>query len=201
MTLVTDVELRLIGRSSSWFPRLPVDADSRGEARRGGKQPPLVTWLRGRGCGAIGVYLGAEVTLSSGERARDQWLEVAGRVRPRLVHALPDDPRSARSPDVTLLFLEVTKLSRTEHRRQRERPRLTSPQQARLLPAYRVGPGFVAGLTQWPDIIYWQLGERPSATGAAWNTVRGVVTAVDDTRYLRYVLSLSREELNEVPHG
>jgi hypothetical protein len=201
VTLAAGVELRLIGRSSSWFPRLPIEVDSRRQARRGSEQLRLVTWLRGRGCGSIGVYLGAEVTLSSGERARDQWLEVVGHVRPRLVHALPDDPRSAHSPDVTLLFLEVTKLSPTEHRRQRERPRLTSPQQARLLPAYRIGPGFVAGLTQWPDIIYWQLGERPPATGAAWNTVRGVVTAVDDTRYLRYVLSLNREELNEVPRG
>lgn len=82
MTLAADVELRLIGRSNSWFPRLPVAVGLQHQARRGGEQPPLVTLLRGRGCGAIGVYLGAEIALSSSERARDQWLEVVGRVRP-----------------------------------------------------------------------------------------------------------------------
>jgi hypothetical protein len=200
--MTTDVELMVIGRTSSWATRLPIlDRRQRQGTQDRNEHALLSTWLRGRGCGAVGVYLAPDLMLTSGERSRGQWLEVAGRVQPRLVHALPDDPRSAHIPDAALLFLEVLTLRPVQHRRQVEQPRLALPQQVRLLPPYRAGPGFLASLARWPDVLFWQLGARPPAISASWNAVRGVETQLEDTRYLRYILTLAHTGKKEALSG
>lgn len=193
MTGAVFPQLTLVGRTSSWIVRAPVDQAGRGgrDRSRGDDRPLLSTWLHGRGYGTIGVYLAADVDMGGVARLRGQWLEIVGSVRPCLVHAQSDDPRSADRPDYAPLFLEATVIRGARSSRGRSvRPRLSTPQQVRILPARSAGPGFVAMLAQWPDTVYWQVGSRPPTVGAAWNTVRGVVTRIEPYRHLRYVLSL-----------
>jgi hypothetical protein len=190
VTLAADAQLTLVGRTTAWGTRLPVAPGRQGRgANNAGARPPLAVWLRGRGCGTIGAYLEAGGSLGGIVPARNQWIEVVGHIRPRLVHALPDDPRVASAPDCTLLLLEARMVRPAASQRQDQRPCLTAPQSVRLLPAYAAGPGSIATLAQWPDMVFWQRGGRPSAVSASWNTVRGVVTNLGRLRLLRYVLS------------
>jgi hypothetical protein len=67
-------QLSLFGRTSSWIARVPVDQAGRGGRgrSRGDDRPLLSTWLHGRGCGTIGVYLAANVDMGGVARLRGQ---------------------------------------------------------------------------------------------------------------------------------
>lgn len=187
-------QLTLIGRTSSWSVRTPVDPDrvaAAGSLSSNFSKPTMAAWLHHRGCGTIGVYLAADADTHGVVLRRGQWLRITGTVRPSLVYALPDDPRSARSIDYTPLFLAVRQIQHVGNNLDwRYRPQLPSTHQVRVRTQQGVMPLQIRSVISWPDTVYWTAGDRTPFVFAHWNNVYGVVTRLGKYRYLRYVLSL-----------
>jgi hypothetical protein len=155
-----------------------------------------MAWLHHRSYGTLGVYLldapGDRFVLPSAR----QWLQVRGIIQPWHVHAQPDDPRSATSPElaplaIALIASEIAVVHIADVA-QWDVPLVTRPQHVRLLSGRRCGRGVIAPVAQQPDLSYWHPAGIPPAI-AAWNRIVGVVSSLGATRYLRCVLSVATE--------
>lgn len=187
------VQITLVGRTSAWQQRLPAGSvDHSGHAlqtSRGGR-PLFASWLHHPGYGTLGAYLAGDASRQRRALRRGQWVQLVGLVRPFLAYALPDDPRSAVSHEMTPLLIEATQIARTADRHwQLLLPMLPTPLQARVLrtpSSARILP-----LVRWADAVYWRGSAMAPLLSVDWDTVRGVVTQLGGRRYLRYVLRLS----------
>lgn len=191
--MVSDApQLTLIGRASSWRIHLPAAAAEGGIQAASSKEVDgqvLVTWLHHRSYGLIGIYTTSDVNFSGVKQQRGAWVRAVGRVRPCRVTALPDDPRSARSPvDAPLLLALASVEPIAAPRTSIAKPRLSSPQSVRVSSNQRSGYGWIGSITGWSDATIWQTNQSSAAVFSTWNTVRGVVTRFGQHRYLCYVL-------------
>jgi len=185
----------LIGRSSAWGIRVSAQKPRQWSHGRIAPHDPvrvMMAWLHHRSYGTLGVYLldapGDRFVLPSAR----QWLQVRGIIQPWHVHAQPDDPRSATSPElaplaIALIASEIAVVHIADVA-QWDVPLVTRPQHVRLLTGYRCGRGYLAPVAQQPDLSYWHPAGIPPAI-ATWNRIVGVVSALGTARYLRYVLS------------
>jgi hypothetical protein len=193
--------ITLIGRSSAWGLRVSALQPRQWAQRQAtlhDSSRVVMAWLHHRSYGTLGVYLAEHASDLRLLPPPRQWLRVRGQFQPWRVHAQPDDPRSAVDPDLTPLALVVSDLTLVEradlvHARG---PLLLRPQHVRLLTGRRCGRGVIAPVAQQPDLSYWKTVGTPPAI-ATWNRIVGVVSSLGTTRYLRYVLSASRERMRD----
>jgi hypothetical protein len=188
------VTITLVGRTSAWLQRLPAGPADRGihpprPAR--GDRSLIASWVHHQRYGTLGVYLAVKSDTHGQALTRGQWVQITGQIRPYLAYALPDDPRSTVANEMTPLLIEATQIDLVHGSQQQiPPPMLTSPRQARVLRIPPGSPRQIAPLAHWADAVYWRRDHASPVISVAWNTVRGVVTQLGDTRYLRYVLSL-----------
>lgn len=185
--------LTLTGKASAWQRRLCRDApvNGRGRVSQAVTRDVVAAWVHHRTFGTIGVYLSGRVEVAAPGLRRGQWLQITGTVRPLLVAALRDDPRSVLAPGDAPLLLAVTELVVLEGAPERwpELPQLVAPQRVRVGSPRLLSDGLVADVLPYGDLLHWTAHGTPQERFRDWNCVYGLVSRLGGHRFLRYLLS------------
>lgn len=197
--------IALTGRTSAWQRRVPAGSAEQAlhrEPRPEREAPRLLsTWLHHSAYGMIGVYV-PESQADHWERerrrllVRSQWVHLTGIVRPYYAVALPDDPRSSQHPTLCPLAVEIIQLEPAPQRHRLAPQVVARPCVSRILPRGAASTPHLLPLAQWPDAVYWGGMREAPMVNITWNTIRGIVTAVDGIRFMRYVVA---ETANAAP--